>query len=504
MKRPLHTFVVEGIRTQGRPEIWGGLLLTLAFAALLLWAETGPASALGLPTGFSVILAGIAFGSVALLMYDQKRWVMTALVLFSVFSLRASTEGFTMIDLVFGLYVNLGLVLWFVKEVVIFRRRIVHSRFELTFLSILLLCLVTSTIAGIVHGMELKYGLRELTAFTLFFLYFPVRSVFRTDRDVLHIFLALIVFGLVHAGVSLMTYQERVIQSALTYGVVNARSAMMESFSGVMFCAFSILFATSRTMRVRLMSIGGMSLFAGLLVLSLSRGPIAAAVGGTFMGLLLIFPGRLPRLMVSGLLVLAINIGLVFVFLPGFAESIFENISSRFESVARLAGDKSINSRYDEYATLLDEYIPASPVVGYGFGVSYEYYNRMFSTTYYPYFTHSGYLHAMYKFGIPAGILLLSLFFVPLLRFPFSSVQTWGRNRRILYAIAFSGMIAMMVANLTSNTIAYYPEIMLLALLLALFDYVYDDSDRGVEESEAEAETEPVPVSRLPGVTGGG
>lgn len=479
MKRPLHTFVLDGVRNLGLADVGIGLFATLVLATMLVWAETGPAAILGLSPGTSILLLALSLGSIALLLTDQKRWVLSAVVMFSVFSLRDSEEGFTAIDLAFALYVNIGLVVWFVKEVLVLRRRIIYSRFELYYLIALVLCLLTSTIAAIVHGWEVRYGIREFAAFTIFFLYFPFRSVIRSRRDILHLLLALATFGIINGVVNLMNYQERVIQSALTFGAVNARSAVNEPLSGVLFCAFFILLAAARTFRVRLVAIAGMSIFAGLLILSLSRGPIIAAFGGAFIGLALIFPFRIPRMSVSILVALAINIGLVFVFLPGFASSIFDNITTRLETVERLSGDKSLDSRLDEYRALFEEYIPASPVIGYGFGVRFRFYNELTSSTVYPFFTHSGYLHALYKFGIPAGLILLSLFFVPLLRFPFASVRTWSREKRIVYAICFSGMITLMVSNLTSNTITYYTEIMILSLILALFDYLYEGGDPG-------------------------
>jgi hypothetical protein len=479
VKRPLHTFVLDGARNLRPADIAIGLIATLLLVTVLLWAETGPASILGLSTGSSILLCAISLGSISLLLYDQKRWVITAILVFSVFSIRDSEDGFTVIDLVFALYVNLGLVIWFVKEVFVLRRPIVHSRFESYFLVSLILCLIISTIASIVHGWEARYGTREIAAFTIFFLYFPFRSVIRSRRDIIHLFIALVLFGMINGAVLLSNYQERVIESALAYGEVNARSALIEPLSGVLFCAFVILLAAADTFRVRLIALAGMSMFAGLLVLSLSRGPIVAALGGAFIGLALIFPFRLPRMLVSGLVALIINISLVFLFLPGFASSIFENIVSRVETLERLSGDKSLDSRLDEYRALVDDYIPASPVIGYGFGVRYSFYNPISSHTVHPFFTHSGYLHALYKFGIPVGLLLLSIFFIPLLRYPFASVRTWALESRILYAICFSSMIAMMVGNLTSNSITYYSEIMLISLILALFDYVYEGEDPG-------------------------
>lgn len=476
MSRELHTFATEGFRTVRPRDILLGIGVALLLLALLFAVEAGGYLP-GVPVGMSLAIPGVLLLSGALLARNEKRWLLTVILALAIFVFRDSEAGRSALDVLFGLYVNGGLVLWFVKELLIFRRPILRSRFDLYYLSVLLLCLVTSTTASLLHGMQVAYALGEFSGFLLFFFYFPFRNILREERDVLHVFLALLALGLVNGAMNVMNYQQRVIESAMTFGEVNARSALNEPLSAILFCGFFILVAASRSIRMRLLGLLGVSLFAGLLVLSLSRGPIASALIGSFAGLLLIYPWRLPRMVVAGVVALVVNIGAAFILLPDFASSIFENISSRFETIERLGGDQSFNARFAEYESLYTDYIPASPVIGYGFGVNYHYYNAIFETTYYPIFTHSGYLHALFKFGIPAGLLLLSLFFIPLLRFPYASVRTWSPRRRMVYAWCFGSMVTMMIINVTSNTITYYTEILYLAVLLATFDYLYRSGD---------------------------
>lgn len=473
MNRTLRPFVVEGLQNQRWAGLILGIVLALFAVPLLLVLEAGPAASLNLPVGTSIAAFGVVSLALWLLSFNERIWVLTAIASLVVFVFRQEEGELGLDVLFFALYSVVGTLFWFIKELHVGSGRIIRSRFDLTFLSTIAICLFTSTVASIVHGADVRTMIRELAAFLLILFYFPVRTSLQSDRDVRLLFCALLFFGTLNGLINLMNYQERVVQSALTFGAVNARSAMNEPLSAILFCAFFALLLGAKTLRMRVLALGGISLFAGLLVLSLSRGPIIATALGCITVLFLLYRKRLLPVLGYTVVALGVNVGAAFLILPDFAASIFENIGERFETVQRLSGDQSFGSRSSEYRALYAEYIPASPVLGYGFGVPYRFYDAPFEVTAEPYYTHNGYLSAAFKFGLPAGLLLILLLFSPLARFPYANVGSFDPHRKLILAGTMAGLIAMLLINLTSNVLAYYTEIMLLAILLALFDFLY-------------------------------
>ena len=473
MNRTLRPFAVDGLQQQRWVGLILGIALALILVPLLLFLEAGPGASLNLPVGTSIAASAIAGCALWLLSFNERIWVLSAVASLVVFVFRQE-EGELGVDvLFFALYAVTGTLLWFIKELHLGSGRIVRSRFDLMFLSTILVCLLTSTIAALVHGADVRTMIRELAAFLLILFYFPVRSILKSDLDVRLLFYSLLFFGVLNGMVNLMNYQERVVESALTFGAVNARSAMNEPLSAVLFSAFFALMLGARTFRIRVLALGGISLFAGLLVLSLSRGPIIATALGCVTILMLLYRRRVARVLVYAVVALGVNVGAAFLILPDFAASIFENIEGRFETVQQISGDQSFSSRSSEYRALYAEFIPASPIIGYGFGVPYRFYDAPFEVTAEPYYTHNGYLSVAFKFGIPAGLLLILILFSPIFRFPYASVGSFDPYRKMILAGALAGLIAMLLINVTSNVLAYYTEIMLLAILLAVFDYLY-------------------------------
>ncbi len=474
MNRSLRPLAVEGMRGLGIGTILFGLLIALLLVPVLLFLEAGPAGILALPVGTILSVVAVSGVGVALLAYDDRLWVYSAILSLAVFIFRQE-EGALGADVIFfAAYTVLGTLAWVVKEIVLGETHLVRSRFDVFFVSTILLCIITTMIAGVVHGAEFRFMIREYLSFLLLLFYFPVRSLVSRRREVPRLFATMVFLGLMSGVVNLMTYQEKVVASALAFGEVNARSAMNEPLSAVLFCCCFALVVGARKFWTRLLALGGLSIFGGLLVLSLSRGPIVATAVGTLTVLFLLYRRRALRVLLYALVALVVNVGAAFLLLPDFAESIFANIEGRFQTVERLGSDVSFGSRFAESKSLYTEFIPASPLIGYGFGVPYTFYDPVFEVTSRPYYTHNGYLHALFKFGVPLGVLLLLLVLLsPLLRYPYAGVRRLDRNSRLILAGALASQIALVLINVTSNVMTYYTELLLLAILLALFDQLY-------------------------------
>lgn len=432
-----------------------------------------------LPIGTLLVIVGLGGVSAFLITFDERLWFYSAFLSTLGFIFAGDdAEGLAPTEILFHFYGTLGLLLWYVKELVVNRRSIINSSFDFLIAIAFGVCLATALIASVLYNAHPGYFVKELLGFTAFFFYFPIRKMMRDDRHVIVILGLFLFITFINGAVNLVNYQERVVRSALAFGEVNARATSNESYSALMTCLGAAIILYGKARLLRWFGLGIFTLGAGLLIISLSRGPVVAAGAGIVVSLLFASTTRAVRLLLYVIVGFIINISLVYLIFPGFADSIFTNIGSRFETLERVSSDKSLGARFDEYESLTDTYIPASPWIGYGFGVFYSFYNKPFATTYRATYTHSGYLHALYKYGIPAGLFLLFVLIVPLLRAPYMSHAWMSSTRRLFFGFAVSGVISLLIINITSNSLYSSTTLILWGIVLALFDYLYGNDER--------------------------
>ena len=456
-----------------------GLLIAISIVVGLYFVEPMVQAYLGpLPIGLIVVVVGIGVSTTYLITYDERLWLATALLsTIGLVVIGEDSEGLSPSEFLFHLYGTFGVILWIVKELVVRRRPFIISSYDFLFATSFGLCLIVSVTTFLLYNGDAVLFIKEVLSFSTFLFYFPIRKMMRDDRHVVVILTIFVLITLINGVVNIVNYQERVLQSALMYGEVNARAAANESYSGLMTCLGAAIIVFARKKWLRWIGLGIFSIGAGLLIITLSRGPIVAVGIGIVVSLIFASARRAARLMIYAIVGFIINVGLAYVIFPDFVDSIFSNIESRFATLERIGTDKSLSSRFDEYAALTDKYIPASPLIGYGFGVPFTYYNKPFGTSASVFYTHNGYLHALYKFGLPAGLLLLFVLLVPLLRAPYSSYSMMSSQKRLFFGFAISGLVSLLIINFTSNSIYTTMTLLLWVVVLAIMDYLRVDVD---------------------------
>ena len=473
MNRPIRAMVVDEVPQLGARQALYGAVGALLISALLLYVESSRlAGLLDTPVG-TILLLPIALGLAGfVVLRDDRLWTVSAILSLVVFVVRTGEGSFGALEIFYGLYSLGGLLIWFAKELAFYRRPIVRSRYDFWLLSATLLCLLLGGLGFLLNGGDIRLGMREASACLTLLFYFPVRRTLKNRRDVLFVVGAVALLGLINGYVNVVNYQEKVIASALEYGAVNARSAMNEVLSSVLVCASFSIVLLGKTMKERLAGLVGLAGFSGLLVLSLSRGPILATGFGCVVALVLAAPGKIGRVSSYLLLAVVINLAAAWILFPEFVTSIGENISDRFAAIEQITGDKALGSRFLETQAIAQEFIPASPMIGYGFGVPYDYYDAAFGTSFTSYYTHNGYLSPLSKFGIPPGLFVLVILPLPLLRLPFWSTRQRPSGDRLIAAGAIAALVSIMVTNVTSNAVVYYTELTLIGIVLAIFDFL--------------------------------
>ena len=457
------------------PAVVLGLTLAVLFIAFSLFAELYVIGSLpGMPISSFVLLLGCGLLSVFLIFLHERLWIWITIVAMLALVFRPGDGSFGATELIYAIYVSLGLAFWFVKEVMIYRNQIIYSAFDWLLLIAVVLSMCMASIGSLYYEASSRLFSREFLSFFSLLLYYPYRKSMQKDRDIIILVALVTGVSFINGFNNLATYQEQVIQSALEFGEVNARATANELLSTMLICIAFAWMAFTRNLKTVPISMAILVAGIAFLLMTLSRGPIAAAAVGVFIAFFLIPPGRAVTLLLSILTAVSVLIVTLLIAFPSFSQSIINSVSGRLETFEQLGSDESLNSRFYEAEGVLKA-VAASPVFGYGYGVKFSFYNKPFKVTGRTGFIHNGYVHLPYKYGIPAGLLLFFALLYPILRIPFSSLRKKSRNKQMFAIGAVIALTSLLVTNFTSNSVAAYISLTLYALSYAILDYVYSE-----------------------------
>jgi O-antigen ligase len=204
-------------------------------------------------------------------------------------------------------------------------------------------------------------------------------------------------------------------------------------------------------------------------VMTRSRAPWITCLVG--LGFVFFFLGGKNRMR---LLALAVGAGAVTVlgtYLmlgPVITDLILDGTLQRFSSLSGAAAtDISWLHRMGEAQAVIQKGA-RSPILGWGFGASYDYFDIIFKFTYSGSFVHNGYVALWFKLGIWGFIMMMMLWFgviirtIKSLRFNMPTI-----NRAIILSIG-GYLIGLTLLTHTSNPFPVRDQLLFLAIALAI------------------------------------
>lgn len=458
------------------------VVLALTLGVFYLWrlmTELALSSVMDLP--LELVLPALVLPLLAtfVVAHNERLWVFLSLLTLALLIFRKDDGKVKLEELFYSLFVLGGIVIWFAKEVFVYRRRIILTSFDFFFLTSWVLANSMAMLAFLMHQGDQLIFIKELLVQVTLLLYFPLRKVVRTRQDLLAMIGVCVMLGLLNGIHNALTYQQRVIESALEFGSVAARVAAYEVLSMLLTLISFTLLAYARRPLAFLAGAGGTAAGIAFVLMSLSRGPIVATTIGMLVVVFLVPIKRGIRLAVVSVGIIIFNLAALTFIAPTFASSILENITDRLATIDKLQVDKSLGSRVSESKALLERYIPASPVIGYGYGVPYAFYDAPYGITAKAYFIHNGYVHPLYKFGIPAGVFFIFMLFYPLLKGVFVRPPRDAGFLRAVMTGATACLLTILLTNLTSSKFSEHVDSGLFVIVFVAFDYVWRNMPPG-------------------------
>jgi O-antigen ligase len=458
----------EAVWRWGQRSLGAGLLGGLALIFVVAWRF--PEATLLLP----VVVIGLGAGTVLF-----KHPELNLAVLLSGFVLAVNSDpGIQVTEVVYGLYYYAYLFHWYGTRLLA-GSRIARSPLD----HMVAVFIVAGGVLGV--GTALLFGtpiglLRgDLTAFLMLALYFPVKELCRTYHRGPEIVVGVLLWlGVFLSWQTFRLFRGAVQSAVVAWQVADVRFGAVETL--ILIACFSslilLLYATRWRERGGLLSV----LLFALGALILTRGRtfwVAFALG---VGLLLVLLRGRQRIRLVVLTVLG-GAGLVTVALLFFgqvADLIFSGTLNRLTMIN--TQDISMQARFVEWRAVWER-IVANPILGYGFGTTYEHFDILSLATLVKGFVHNGYLATWYKLGV-FGLLLLLLCWGRAL---FDAIRVYRDERvperhRAFVLIAFVSLITLALAANASIFFLVMDQIFAFALLTGLVSGLVQRSTEAV------------------------
>jgi O-antigen ligase len=319
----------------------------------------------------------------------------------------------------------------------------------------------------VVYRADVRDVIGELLILAMILFYFPVKEAVRRDPRALQRLLLIIGwFALFVAVRNFFVFRRALSEAEYLWEIIEGRIALNEVILMMAsLIALTLLIYARRFGEWITLLVAFVVSFAGL-VITQSRAYWASFLLGTL--LLFIFvewrkKGQILLMIGGGLGGFALLGWLIY---PDFVRLIVVGLVDRFVSLSTaFTDDISLVNRFYETGQVW-EYVKQNPVVGYGAGTAYQYYNVIYKVTRDWSFIHNGYISLWFKFGV-FGLAFMLYFWLASIVNGFRLF----RNRKLDRETRLAGLAAAvclsaetLVAN-TSNPFLIADATLLMAML---------------------------------------
>ncbi len=439
--------------------LWAAFCMALFMLGWILWS------------GNILLLAffpvALIVASVGLFMASRPEWNLPILIVgFGLITDRV--DGIQLLEALYGIYYLAFLGLWFLYHVG--RGKPLVDTREGVVLLVFILGASASIFLTILFGGSLRNFFSEWIALLFLALFFPVYHYCKdSPQKARRLVFASCLLGLLIVVQNLINYRRLLNSAEAAWEIVKGRVAAGDN--ELMFASIILLtlLVFAETWRNRTLYLGlFLTFFAGL-ILTQSRGFWVGFLVGALALFFLLERRYQGRFILIG-----------FIGITGFAGAgllLFQDIfllvlGGLFDRLISLATasqtDISLLNRFFESAVVW-EYITVNPILGYGMGVPYAFFDIIDDFTISRTFIHNGYLSTWYRFGVWGLGLTLYLWFGAMYR-GFKAFHTAGGNpflRQVALGIGCALFALLLPAN-TSNPFFPKNTMFVFALLVGL------------------------------------
>ncbi|MXX96124.1 MAG: O-antigen ligase family protein [Rhodothermaceae bacterium] len=431
-----------------------GLILALASTGYVPYLIALPAAVLG------VIAARI------LLAYPLLNLMIAILGFVLVAS---NEEGFQVIEIAYAAYLYAFLLTWFLRHAISESSDILTEKTDLALAVFLGLLPATLILTYFFRG-DFLVAFSELVSLSMLLVYFPVKHAVVHHRIGPKLMLTTVVMmSVVVAITNSFEYASDLSNATHLSHISGSRVVVNDALLTIGSLMSLTLLVYARNPISLLLSASAVALtFAGL-IMTQARGAWLAFMLGAFVLVLLVRTPERVKILTIGTIISVLILGIGYILIGPFLNVIIEGIAERFSTIATaFTQDLSLVNRFRETQAVLEKII-MNPLIGYGPGVSYVFYDIVHQSTDIDSFVHNGYVGLWYKYGLWGLGLVLYFWYstvkLGLHAFRSDTADHWTRLAGLAGAIP---LIALTITTLVGNPFFLKNQLFIIAIAAGL------------------------------------
>lgn len=378
-----------------------------------------------------------------------------------------STEQIDPGEVFFGIFMFLFLIRWFYDKKIVRGERLLNDTMDYSLAMFFGLCLF-SVIPAILFGNSLVKWFRELVPFLGYLFYYPIKDTVTSLRKIKILTMCFLLVVIISGLMNIVQYQQLLSQVRYFWEIQGSRQTPNEPFFLVTLVVSVAFFLHVKTLTQRVVSLG-LVLFSGLaLVLSFSRGYWIAALLSLFLIFLLVDRKKKLKILIYIPIVVVPVLIVGGIYLGDLKEFFYKVVLERFTSIFEWRHDISLANRLNEAEAVFSLSI-MNPVIGYGLGSTYSFYNMIYGHTVRTWYTHNAFLYLFFKLGI-LGVISFLVFYINAIKSGYFNFKKPVNNLHLksLNLGVLISLISMLPLSLTSPQFIQKNSILVITIGAAL------------------------------------
>ncbi len=431
-----------------------GLTLALASTGSVPYLSALPAAVLG------VITLGI------LLAYP----ILSLMVAILGFVLIASNEaGFQVIEIAYAAYLFAFLLTWFLRHAISGSSEILTQKPDIALALFLGLLPATLILTYFFHG-DFLIAFSELISLSMLLVYFPVKHVVAHHRiGPSLILITAVIMSVVVAIVNSFEYASDLSNATHLSHISGSRVVVNDALLTIGALMSLTLLIYSRGPISLLLSTSAVAFTLAGLIMTQARGAWLAFILGMFVLFLIVRAPERIKILTTGTIISVLILGIGYILIGPFLSVILEGIVERFGTITTsFTQDLSLVNRFRETQAVFEK-IAVNPLIGYGPGVSYLFYDIVHQSTDTDSFVHNGYIGLWYKYGLWGLGLVLYFWYstvkTGLRAFRSEATNYWIRLAGLAGAIP---LVALTITTLVGNPFFLKNQLFIIAIAAGL------------------------------------
>lgn len=361
--------------------------------------------------------------------------------------------GVSAYDVITGIFLLVGLLLWFIWMIGFKKVKLIRNSADKSLLIFFLLAPFNAIIA-IINEVSFLDWLREFGSYAMILYYFPIRHHIKEKRDII-IFLSCFSVSVLYCVFNqFYAYNQRAISMAV-YAFELERSLRINQTLFTAATIFGMVFTLhTRKLLLKIILLIFTILSFAALIVSFSRTFWVILIAVVFIMMFYIDKKSRIQIITATIIIMATIFGIVYLIFRENTFVLLKVAEKRLSSTAKGQKDESVQIRFSEYEKVLDG-IKAYPLSGNGMGKKISFFDPFGLYTNHTNIIHNGYLWFLFRFGIPASLLIFYFYLYYLFRLEKLARKTEDKFSKTLYLGCFLLILLMIISDFTSAQFMY-------------------------------------------------